>query len=795
MMNRLLMANFILVCLIFFLPGTGIGLPDYSLADTVRINQSIELSHQYYEDFDVDSSLFYAENALELSGYLLQSENVESDEKLFNRVKALKVHSYVAYARALRGSDLQAAEDSLMAGLNLIGETGSISAKAALFSGLGSIYDRKGQNEKALQYFKDALELYQKSGEQENYLYQLINLGIVLRVMGNYGESLEYLMEALKTGRQVSDTTAIVESLLAIGFVYAFVEKWDDALRHQQEALEIYQQANDLWGIARIHNDMGVTYSLAGELDSALVQHQAALEIRLKSTDTYNTFASYLYIGDIFADKGDFLKAVEYYESAIPYGNEAGYKITVVDAHLRLGRYYLMLPDVEKSLVNFGKALQLSREIGDPTGQSRAAMELAKISLGRDDLANAVAMLKIAETHAPESTLRFRKAIYKDMAEAWYKLGDHKSAYLNSLIYSAVKDSVSAAENLGKITRLTNVLEFENEMALKKESNEKMMAIKQAQINRERLTRNISLSGMILAIVLVVIIFIRFVEKKKLSNKLNETLFNLNDTQSQLIQSEKMASLGELTAGIAHEIQNPLNFVNNFSEVSKELINEMNDELAVGNWQLAKEISADIEQNLEKINHHGKRADAIVKGMLQHSRTSNGQKEPTDINALADEYLRLSYHGLRAKDKSFNASFETDFDPNLPKVEVVAQDVGRVLLNLINNAFYACAERGRGETPTGSKNPSGLDYKPNVTVSTKNLGDRIEISVKDNGPGIPEEIKNKIFQPFFTTKPTGQGTGLGLSLSYDIIVKVHGGEIKVKSALGAGTEFIIFLPK
>jgi two-component system, NtrC family, sensor kinase len=287
---------------------------------------------------------------------------------------------------------------------------------------------------------------------------------------------------------------------------------------------------------------------------------------------------------------------------------------------------------------------------------------------------------------------------------------------------------------------------------------------------------------------------------------LKKSMEELKSTQAQLIQSEKMASLGELTAGIAHEIQNPLNFVNNFSEVSKELINEMNDELAVGNWQLAKDISTDIEQNLEKINHHGKRADAIVKGMLQHSRTSAGQKEPTDINALADEYLRLSYHGLRAKDKKFNADYKTDFDPNLPKVNVIPQDIGRVLLNLINNAFYACAERNK--TLTGFGTLSGLDesdktlsglndsetYKPTLTISTKNLGDRIEISVKDNGNGIPEEIKNKIFQPFFTTKPTGQGTGLGLSLSYDIVTKGHDGKLEVETKTGEETTFIITIP-
>jgi signal transduction histidine kinase len=275
--------------------------------------------------------------------------------------------------------------------------------------------------------------------------------------------------------------------------------------------------------------------------------------------------------------------------------------------------------------------------------------------------------------------------------------------------------------------------------------------------------------------------------KEKANSILETTLANLKSTQAQLIQSEKMASLGELTAGIAHEIQNPLNFVNNFSEVNKELIKEIQDlrhkTQDLRDEKLEEEILNDIAGNLEKINHHGKRAENIVKGMLQHSRTSTGQTEPTDINALCDEYLRLAYHGLRAKDKSFNSHFETDFDSKLSKVNVVPQDIGRVILNLINNAFYAVNEK--------AKLPSS-NYEPRVTVSTKNLGDKIEIKVQDNGTGIPDKVKEKIFQPFFTTKPTGQGTGLGLSLSYDI-VKTHGGELGVTTKPGEGSAFSILL--
>lgn len=278
----------------------------------------------------------------------------------------------------------------------------------------------------------------------------------------------------------------------------------------------------------------------------------------------------------------------------------------------------------------------------------------------------------------------------------------------------------------------------------------------------------------------------RTAELRKQKDELEHALTDLKATQTQLIQSEKMASLGELTAGIAHEIQNPLNFINNFSEVNTELIDEMGTEINKGNTEEVKMIAEDLKQNLEKIIYHGKRADAIVKGMLQHSRKSTGQKEPVDINELADEYVRLSYHGLRAKEKSFNASFKTDFDKTIGTINVIPQDMGRVLLNLLNNAFYAVAERKDQNPNTG--------YEPVVQVITRKTGNKVIITVKDNGNGIPKTIVDKIFQPFFTTKPTGQGTGLGLSLSYDIITKGHNGEIKVETKEGEGTAFIITLP-
>jgi signal transduction histidine kinase len=274
------------------------------------------------------------------------------------------------------------------------------------------------------------------------------------------------------------------------------------------------------------------------------------------------------------------------------------------------------------------------------------------------------------------------------------------------------------------------------------------------------------------------------IEQQK--KQVEESMERLQSTQSQLVQAEKMASLGELTAGIAHEIQNPLNFVNNFAEINTELIDELKKEIEPAGIISANELVEDIKANSEKITHHGNRADAIVKSMLQHSRKTSAQKELTDINALCDEYMRLFYHGLRAKDKSFNAEYDTKFDTTLPLISVIPQDIGRVILNLINNAFYAVNARQKMEQDSG--------YKPLVTLTTSKQGDQVVIEVADNGTGMPEQVKEKIFQPFFTTKPTGEGTGLGLSLSYDIVTKGHGGSINVSTSTNQGTVFSVQLP-
>ena len=378
-------------------------------------------------------------------------------------------------------------------------------------------------------------------------------------------------------------------------------------------------------------------------------------------------------------------------------------------------------------------------------------------------------------------------------------------AYNN--LYEAYKGKKNYKEAHGYFIKLYNLentiedlmgkdevanMEMQKQMEIQEViSNEQKKAAEaeQSKIAFRNRVKSISLlSGILVLVAIAGILWRNNQRKQKDKVKIEQAYNELKSTQAQLIQSEKMASLGELTAGIAHEIQNPLNFVNNFSDVNKELIEELNAERlkpnAERNEQLENEILNDIKENELKINHHGKRADAIVKGMLQHSRTSSGQKEPTDINALTDEYLRLAYHGLRAKDKSFNAEIKTDFDNNIDKINIIPQDIGRVILNLINNAFYAVDEK---------KKQKDNSYQPTVSVSTKKTNKKVEIKVSDNGSGISQKVLDKIFQPFYTTKPTGQGTGLGLSLSYDII-KAHNGEIKVSTKEGEGSEFVISLP-
>jgi two-component system NtrC family sensor kinase len=454
-------------------------------------------------------------------------------------------------------------------------------------------------------------------------------------------------------------------------------------------------------------------------------------------------------IGTVYFKKGQIDSAKHYYQQSLNINKEQNNLSGEIEANISFAKLYQKLFHADSMKYYANAALQLATQLKSPT----------RIGIAT-----------------------------KLISDVWKMQGNADSALVYLTFSKSLGDSLNKNRE-DKLIQFQNA-NFEEQLRLEKGEQDSIAA-------KNKIRTIALLVGLGLLSILVFVFYRNNKQKQKANAVLQEqkqkvetTLHELKSTQTQLIQSEKMASLGELTAGIAHEIQNPLNFVNNFSEVNKELLVEMKEEMRKGNLADANELADDIISNEEKINHHGKRADAIVKGMLQHSRKSEGVKEPTDINTLCDEYLRLAYHGLRAKDKSFNADFKTDFDNSIGKINIIPQDIGRVLLNLINNAFYAVDERQKitkENLPTGQ-----AGYQPSVFLSSKKSDDKVILTVKDNGNGIPQNIVDKIFQPFFTTKPTGQGTGLGLSLSYDII-KAHGGEIKAETKEGEGTEFIIQL--
>ena len=464
-----------------------------------------------------------------------------------------------------------------------------------------------------------------------------------------------------------------------------------------------------------------------------------------------------------------------------------------MDSNSEAQKYY---SDVIKNLND----LKTREEHGDKKGMAQSFLNLGNLNMKMDHPSEARQYLEKSVQVSKEVDDKSSLATaYNNLSYLDDKEGNSKHALEYYKLYTIYKDSVDNIETSKKFMQA----QLKHDYEIKEAKLQAAQAKKDAEIKRARNIQYMVIGSLVIIIVAVsVIVFIQHHNNKhkqkanlllQLQNeKVETTLSELKSTQSQLIQSEKMASLGELTAGIAHEIQNPLNFVNNFSEVNKELLLELKEEINNGNMSEVKIIANDVIDNEEKINHHGKRADAIVKGMLQHSRAGKGQKEPTDINALTDEYLRLSYHGIRARDKSFNAAIQTKFDESIGKINVVPQDMGRVLLNLFNNAFYAVHEKHTLINST-SKNAALPDYKPLVSVTTENRNNMIALKIFDNGNGISDKVLDKIFQPFFTTKRTGEGTGLGLSITYDII-KAHGGEIKVETKEGEGSEFIIQLP-
>ncbi|HPE57497.1 MAG TPA: ATP-binding protein [Bacteroidales bacterium] len=627
------------------------------------------------------------------------------------------------------------------------------------------------------------------------------NMGFYLQ-NGKVDSALYYHEQQLAIAKKLNLKLYEADAHQQIGYVLVWQGDFPRALKNYNQALKIISEPNSAenpWGytnfsfskspadarlsiIGMIHLELSWLYNNTRINEKKRFHLNEAYKIGLQLNSSKILSLTTRDLGVQFAENNQPDSAILYYKKSISQFKKSPIDVGLGFLFQRISQVYETRHQPDSALSYLRKAINANFASNDLLGMSNTYIDCGKIFLYENKVDSALYYSKKGTELAESIHSYINVANGYIQLSAIYELQKHTTLALNYLKKGKLlNDSLNNAY-IDKLIQLQND-GFQEQLRLKKIADDQA-----AYQNRMKI---ISLIVVLAIFVIIALLLYRNNRQRRKSNKvLKQTLNDLKATQTQLIHSEKMASLGELTAGIAHEIQNPLNFINNFSEVNTELITELNEEIDKGELEQVRVIAKDIAQNEIKISHHGKRADSIVKGMLHHSRKSTGEKKAIDFNKMADEYLRLSYHGLRAKDKSFNADFKLEADESLGKVEVIPEDFGRVLLNLINNAFYAVSEKAK-------KNPEG--YKPEVIVKTElspsaDGGRGVTIRVKDNGPGIPAEIKDKIFQPFFTTKPTGQGTGLGLSMSYDIITKGHGGEITVESQAGEGTEFIVTLP-
>nr|WP_293845550.1 ATP-binding protein [uncultured Arsenicibacter sp.] len=667
---------------------------------------------------------------------------------------------------------------------------------------LAALAYNAAQPGKAILYIKKALALARKSGDKKLISQLLYSLGYTDQ--SSPGQRQARFQEALVVARSSKDPELIFDTHTNIVSFYAGFD-YPAALQWALPLFTVTQKDTNKIHQYLIAVQVAEIYTNLSDYDQALSYYSLSRKIARKRRDGMQEGASFCRMGELYLKKKEPDKAIDVLKKALPL-EEGRREDWIVRTQVSLAEAYQQKRQYQQTYTFAYKALATMKESTFKynyyyTGLRPVAWQaLSQAHLNNNRIDSALyyaeLCLPTVRDYLQSNALELPRDVSRLLAEVYAKKGNYAKAYTYQRQYMTFKDSLNNEE----VARKATAERFKGQMS--RQQGQITILQKDKQLRQQETRRQQQLLVTTL-VVLVLLIGLALVLNRNNQNKqkanallqaqrdeLDQTLYELKNTQQQLIQKEKMASLGELTAGIAHEIQNPLNFVNNFSEVSTELIDELKEgplrKLPESEQEYAAEIVDDLVQNLSKIHHHGKRADNIVKGMLEHSRSSTGQKVLTDINALASEYLKIGYHGLRAKDKAFSCELITRFDPVPVSIVVAPQELGRVLLNLYNNAFYAVSERGRTS--------NDADYKPTVEVTVNRQNERLVIRIKDNGTGIPESVKAKIFQPFFTTKPTGEGTGLGLSLSYDIITKGHGGTLRVESQAGEGAAFFIELP-
>jgi two-component system NtrC family sensor kinase len=591
---------------------------------------------------------------------------------------------------------------------------------------------------------EEALTLAKKLGWKKGIAMAYNSIGSNYRVRSDYASALENFFNALKINEEIGDKKGIAQNSGNIGIIFKTQNDYQSAMKYYRQALDMSQAINDNKGVAINLGNIGILYNTQKQYRKALEYEFRSLEI-WRSLKNQKSVALWLgNIGIVYGDSGEYKMGLDYANQALAINEAMGNKKGIADNYRSLGAFYygiakdtvVKAADKPETLIrakeNLEKALALATELGD---------------------------------------LRNLQEINDILSKVHELAGEHKQALANYRAYVLYKDSIFSMESKKMIANL----EAKRESELSKKEIELLNKEHEQDQERSRRSTIYFIVGLVILFVISALLFSRYQLKQRNNVQLQTAFENLKETQQQLVQQEKLASLGQMTAGIAHEIQNPLNFVINFSSVSKELVTELE---AATSSQEKVELMNMLKDNLSKIEFHGIRSDQIVKAMMMHSRTGPGEKAIADMNALCEEMINLASYSNTLENPGFNCRIERAFSPALPATWIVPQDISKVILNLLNNAFYAVREKRN-------------DAK--ISVMTEQTGDTIKITVKDNGPGVSVVDREKIFQPFFTTKPAGEGTGLGLSISFDMI-KAHGGEMKLNSPAEGGAEFIVILP-